>query len=137
MTAGRRWARTLYVILAGLILLGILVEGLIIGPSLFGVTSSGARAHLDVGALLLLVTLPLSVVAVLARLSARMVIASALLFLLALLQVTSGGLGMQPYGIAVLAAIHPANAMLMAGLAVLLLVFGWRERGGRTVEPGA
>jgi hypothetical protein len=137
MTAARRWARTLYVILAGLILLGILAEALIIGPSLFGVTSSGLRAHLDVGALLLLVTLLLPVTALLARLSTRIVIASALLLLLALLQVTSGGLGMRPYGIAVLAAIHPANAALMAALAALLLVFGQRERGDRKVEPGA
>ncbi len=137
MTADRRWARNLYLVLAGLILLGILVEGLIIGPSLFGVTSSGLGAHLNVGALLLLVTLLLPVVALLARLSAGMVAASALLFLLALLQVTSGGLGMQPYGVAVLAAIHPVNAMVMVGLSVLLLAFGWRERRGGTAEPGA
>jgi hypothetical protein len=66
-----------------------------------------------------------------------MVAASALLFLLALFQVTSGGLGMQPYGVAVVAAIHPVNAMVMVGLSVLLLVFGWRERRGGTAEPGA
>lgn len=136
MTGPRRWAQSLYLLLAGIILLGILVEGLIIGPRLFGVTSAGLGLHLDVGALLLLVTLPLPVVALLARFSGAIVGASALLFLLVLLQVTSGGLGMQPYGVAILAAIHPVSAMLMAGLSMLLLVFGWRERRRRTTEPG-
>jgi hypothetical protein len=40
---------------------------------------------------------------------------------------------MQPYRVAVLAAVHPVNAMVMVALSVLLLVFGWRERG-RTGE---
>jgi hypothetical protein len=137
MTGDRRWARNLYLVLVSLVLLGILVEGLIIGPSMFGVTSSGLAAHLNVGALLLLATLLLPVVALLGRLSFGMVAASGLLFLLALLQVTSGGLGMRPYGVAVLAAIHPVNAMVMVGLSVLLHVFGWRERAGRTAEPAA
>lgn len=134
MTAERRWTRNLCLILVSLVLLGILVEGLIIGPSLFGVTTSGLAAHLNVRALLLLLaTLLLPAMALLARLSPWMVAASALLFLLALLQVTSGGLGMQPYRVAILASIHPVNAMVMVGLSVLLLVFGWRERG-RTAE---
>jgi hypothetical protein len=80
-----RFARNLHLFLVGLILLGILVEGLIIGPSLFGLTSSGLAAHLNVGALLLLATLLVPAVAVLARLSSWIVAASALLFLLALL----------------------------------------------------
>lgn len=129
MTADRRWARNLYLVLVSLILLGILIEGLIVGPSLFGITSSGLAAHLKIGGLLLLATLLLPLAALLARLSSGMVAASALLFLLGLLQVTSGGLGMQPYGVAVLAAIHPVNAMVMVGLSVLLLVLGWRVRG--------
>jgi hypothetical protein len=137
MTRPLRWARNLHPLLAGVTLLGTLVEGLIIGPRLFGVTSAGLALHLDIGALLLLVTLPLPVVALLARFSGAMVGASALPFLLVLLQVTSGGLGMQPYGVAVLAAIHPVSAMLMAGLSMLLLVFGWRERRRPRTEPGA
>ena len=31
---------------------------------------------------------------------------------------------------------RPTNAMLMDGLSVLVLVFGWRARRGGTVEPG-
>jgi hypothetical protein len=76
---------------------------------------------------LLVLTLFLPVVALLARLSAGTVAAGALPSLLALLQVTSGGLGMQLYGVAVLAAVHPVSAMAMASLWVLLLVFGWME----------
>lgn len=40
-----RWAQNVYVALAGLILLGIFTQGLLIGTVLFGGSASGRQAH--------------------------------------------------------------------------------------------
>ncbi|MFL5626606.1 MAG: hypothetical protein ACJ788_13540, partial [Ktedonobacteraceae bacterium] len=131
----RRWAQNLYLVLASLILLGILSEGFLIGTSLFAGTIWGRAAHGVLGLLLLLLTLLFPLAGLLARLSGRMTILSAVLFVLTLIQVTLAGLGRSaPF----LAALHPANAMLMFGLNVFLIIQGWqmvRERRSEMKQP--
>ena len=109
--------------MASLILVGIVSEGLLIGPSLFASTSWGRAAHGELGVLLLLLTLLLPVAGRLSRLSGRMIILSTVLFVLALIEVTSAVLGRR---VPFLAALHPANALLMVGLTVVLLMQGWQ-----------
>jgi hypothetical protein len=126
----RRWAYHFYLGVAGLILIGIVIEGLLIGPSLFTATRWGREVHVYLGAVLFLLALLLPIAARLARLPGRLVLLSTGLFILALLEATSAALGRRtPF----LAAVHPANALLMAGLTTVLLVQGWqpmRERRG-------
>ncbi len=118
----RSFAHKLYLAVASLILLGIVSEGVLIGPSLFADTHWGRAVHSDLGAVLFLLTLLLPVVGRLARLSGRVILLSVMLCVLALIQVTSAALGRRS---PVLAALHPANALLMVALTVLLLMQGW------------
>jgi cytochrome bd-type quinol oxidase subunit 1 len=118
-----RFAPKLYLIMVSLILLSIVVEGALIGSSLFAATNFGRAVHGELGGLLLLLTLLLPGVGVWSRLPGRMTLLSTVLFVLALLQVTSAALGRRS---TVLAALHPANALLMVGLTVLLLLQSWR-----------
>jgi hypothetical protein len=132
----RSFALKLYLALVSLLLLGIVSEGVLIGPSLFAATSFGRAVHGDLGAALFLLTLLLPVVGRLSRLPGKMTLLSAGVFVLALIQVTSGTLGRRT---PVLAALHPATALLMTGLTVLLLVQGWQlmwERKGKMNEEG-
>jgi hypothetical protein len=118
----RHWAQILYLVLASLILLGILSQGLLIGPSLFTDTTWGQVAHGVLGTLLLLLTLLLPLVGLLARLSGRMTILGAALFALTLIEMMSAVFGRKaPF----LAALHPVTAMLMVGLNVFLIMQGW------------
>jgi hypothetical protein len=87
-----------------------------------GETTWGRAVHSDLGAVLFLLTLLLPVVGRLARLSGRVILLSVMLCVLALIQVTSAALGRRS---PVLAALHPANALLMVTLTVLLLMQGW------------
>jgi hypothetical protein len=118
----RSFEHKLYLAVASLILLGIVSEGVLIGPSLFADTHRGRAVHSDLGAVLFLLTLLLPVVGRLARLSGRVILLSVMLCVLALIQVTSAALGRRS---PVLAALHPANALLMVTLTVLLLMQGW------------
>lgn len=118
----RRSVYRLYMIMVSLIFLGIVTEGVLIGPSLFAATRWGRTPHFELGVLLLLLTLLLPVVGRFARLPGRMVLLSVVLFVLALIGVTAAGLG---HGSPLLAALHPANAMLMVALTVVLLSQGW------------
>jgi hypothetical protein len=115
----RHWTQKLYLGVASLILIGIVSEGLLIGPSLFATTHWGRAVHGYIGVLLLLLALLLPVAGRLARQSSRMIILSAVLPVLTLIEVTSAVLGKRT---PLLAAIHPANALLMIGLTVLLLI---------------
>ncbi len=121
----RIFAHKLYLAVASLILLGIVIEGLLIGPSLFADTTWGRKAHALLGGVIFLLTLLLPLVGKLSRLSGKMILLSAVLFVLALIQVASADLGRR---VPLLAALHPANAMLMVGLTVLLLIQGWHLR---------
>ncbi len=115
----RRIAHQCYLGVASLILIGIVSEGLLIGPSLFANTSWGRAAHILLGGLLFLLALFLPVAGLLARLSRRMILLSVVLWVLTLIQVMSADLGRR---IPLLAALHPANAMLMVGLTALLFM---------------
>jgi hypothetical protein len=82
----------------------------------------GAGSTWEPGGLIFLLTLLLPVAGRLARLSGRMILLSAVLCVLTLIEVISATLGRR---FPVLAALHPANALLMVGLTVLLLMQGW------------
>jgi hypothetical protein len=125
------FAPKLYLIMISLILLGIVVEGALIGPSLFATTSFGRTIHGDLGGLLLLLTLLLPVVSRLSRMPGRMTLPSAVLFALTLIQALSAALGRR---FLVLAALHPANARLLAALVVLLLMQAWHAMRQRSDE---
>lgn len=130
----RRWAHKLYLVVASLILVGIVSEGVLIGPSLFAATRWGRAIHGDLGALLFLLTLLLPVAARLSRLSGRVILLSGVLCVLTLIEMASAALGRRT---PLSAALHPANALLMAGLTMLLLIQGWhlmRERR-REMKP--
>lgn len=119
----RRWALILYLTLAGLILLSILIQGFLIGTTLFAGAAWGRNAHGLLGTLLALLTLLLPLAGLLARLPGRITILSIALFVLTLIQVILAGLGKSaPF----LAALHPANAMLMFGLTLFLIIQGWQ-----------
>jgi hypothetical protein len=131
-----RFAPRLYLIMISVILLLIVVEGALIGPSLFAITTFGRAAHGDLGGLLLLLTLLLPVVSRLARLPGRMTLLSTVLFALTLIQALSAALGRR---VLVLAALHPANALLLAALSVLLLMQGqylMRQRSDKMQTRG-
>jgi hypothetical protein len=108
----RHFVHKLYLIMVSSILLGIVVEGVLISPSLFATTNFGRPVHGDLGALLL----------GLSRMPGRLTLLSTVLFALTLIQAISAALGRR---FLVLAALHPANALLMAGLTVWLLLQAW------------
>lgn len=120
-----------YLTLAGLILPGILIEGFLIGTSIFAGTAWGRATHGALGLLLLLLTLLLPLAALLAQLPGKMTIWSAVLFALTLLQVTLAGFARS---VPFLAALHPSNAMLLFGLNVILIIQGWQMRGKKRPE---
>ena len=127
----RRWAQNLHLLLASLIALGILSEGVLIGPSVFGDATWGRALHGPLGAVLLLLTLLLPLIGLRARLPRRLTALGAGLFVLTLIQAISGGSGSK---VPVLAALHPANAMLICGLSVVLIFQGWQLRRERRLE---
>jgi hypothetical protein len=135
-SGARRFAHTLYLAVAALILIGILTEGLLIGPSLFAGTTWGRSVHGHLAGPLLLLTLLLPVVGRYSRLPGRMILLSVMLFALTLIEAILAVLGRWA---AVPAALHPANALLMSGLTVLLLLQGWqllRETSDQTNIQG-
>ena len=127
----RNFAQKLYLGVASLILIGIVSEGVLIGPSLFAATHWGRTIHGDVGVLLFGLSLLLPVAGWLSRLPGRMILLNVVLCVLALIEVTSAALGRKA---PLLAALHPANALLMVALTVVLLMHAWRlmrEKRGR------
>src|SRR5712691_10709321 len=103
----RRWAQTLYLVLACLTLLGIFLQGFLIGAFLFGGAIWGKDTHSIVG------------LALLAQVPGRTKVWGFLLFVLMIIQFilpsTSGS-------IPLLAALHPANAMILFGLSLFLIM---------------
>jgi hypothetical protein len=130
-SAVRRFAHGLSLIMISLILLGIVIEGVLIGPSLFASTNFGRAIHGDLGVVLLLLTLLLPVVGGFSRLSRRLIILSVMLCVLTLIEAISAALGRRFSGLAML---HPANAPLMAALAMLLLLQAWHSTWQRNNE---
>ena len=119
----RRWAQNLYLVLASLILLGIFLQGFLIGAFLFGGAIWGKDAHSVVGLALLVLSLLLALVGLLAQVPGRMKIWGFLLFVLVVIQIVLGSIGGNA---PLLAALHPANAMVLFGLS-LFLIFRIRQ----------
>lgn len=115
----RRWVRNLYLVLACLILLGILLQGFLIGAFLFGGATWGRNGHSVMGLVLLVLALLLSLVGLLAQVPGRMKIWGFLLVVLIIIQITLGSIGAN---LPLLAALHPANAMVLFGLSLFLIV---------------
>ncbi len=130
--AHRPWRENLYLIVASLILVGIVGEGLLIGPSLFATTHWGRAAHGDVAVALFVLTLLLAPLGLLARLPGWTILVSGLLFVLTLLQFSTGFLGSRS---AFFAALHPAAALLMAGLTGIVLLQVWHQRNKQGDDP--
>lgn len=119
----RRWALNLYLAWAGLIQLGILLQGFLIGAFLFGGLAWGRDGHGIIGLALLVMSLLLPLIGLLAQLPGRMIGLSFLFFVLVIIQMILGSIG---GNIPLLAALHPANAMILFGLN-LVLIFQVRQ----------
>lgn len=119
----RRWAQNLYLALASLILLGIFLQGFLIGAFLFAGATWGRNAHSSMGLVLLVLSLLLALEGLLAQLPGRMKIWGFLLFVLVFIQMALPSLG---GSVPLLAALHPANAMILFGLN-LFLIFRIRQ----------
>ncbi len=123
MPVARSWAQNLYLGLASLILLGIFLQGFLIGAWLFGGATWGRNGHGFVGLLLLILSLLLALTGLLAQLPTRTKILGFLFFVLVIIQVVLASIsGNAP----LLAALHPANAMVLFGLN-LFLIFRIRQ----------
>lgn len=114
----RRWAQTLYLVVASLILLAIFLQGFLIGAFLFAGALWGRDAHSIVGLVLVVLSLLLALVGLLAQVPGRTKLWGFLLFVLMIIQFilpsTSGS-------VPLLAALHPANAMILFGLSLFLI----------------
>jgi hypothetical protein len=119
----RRWAQNLYLVLASLVLLGIFLQGFLIGAFLFGGAIWGRDGHALMGLVLLALSLLLALVGLLAQVPGRMKIWGFLLFVLVVIQFVLGSIGGNA---PLLAALHPANAMILFGLS-LFLIFRIRQ----------
>jgi Family of unknown function (DUF6220) len=119
----RRWAQNLYLVLASLVLLGIFLQGFLIGAFLFGGATWGRDEHALMGLVLLALSLLLALVGLLAQVPGRMKIWDFLLFVLVVIQYVLGSIGGNA---PLLAALHPANAMILFGLS-LFLIFRIRQ----------
>lgn len=119
MPAARHWTQYLYLVLASLILLGIFLQGFLIGAFLFGGATWGRNGHAIMGLVLLALSLLLALVGLFAQVPGRMKVWGLLLFVLMVIQMVLGSIG---GNIPLLAALHPANAMILFGLNLFLIL---------------
>ena len=119
----RRWALNLYLGLAVLVLLGIFLQGFLIGAFLFGGAEWGVAAHGFLGLGLLLASLLLALAGLAAHRSGRMKWLGFLFFALVILQMVLASIR---GGAPLVAALHPANAMILFGLNLYLIWQTWR-----------
>lgn len=121
--AARRWVLNLYLTLASLILLGIFMQGFLIGAFLFAGALWGQSLHASMGLALLILSLLLAVVGLLAQVPGKMKVWGFLLFVLVIIQMTLASFSGR---IPLLAALHPANAMILFGLTLFLIFRVWQ-----------
>ena len=119
MPVARHWTQYIYLVLASLTLLGIFLQGFLIGAFLFGGATWGRDGHAIMGLVLLALSLLLALVGLLAQVPARMKLWGLLLFVLMVIQMVLGSIG---GNIPLLAALHPANAMILFGLNLFLIL---------------
>jgi hypothetical protein len=112
-----RWSQNLFMGFTGLTLGGIVLQGFFIGAFLFGGADWGLKAHGFTGLALLIVSLALALTGLAAQTSSRMKIMGFVLFALFLIQMFLPSFsGSAP----LVAALHPANAMILFGMSMYL-----------------
>lgn len=118
--------RLLHALVAWAVVLAIVIQVFLAGLSVPQLGGSGSFVtHVDVGRILGIVFLALPLVALLARAGRRRVLQAAGLLGLFIVQ------SILPYldpGLPFMAALHPVNALLMFGLAVVYARTAWRDR---------
>ena len=119
----RHWSQYLYLVIASLILIGIFLQGFLIGAFLFGGAVWGQNIHAFMGFVLLVLSLLLALVGLLAQVPGRTKVWGFLLFVLMIIQFI---LPSTSRSIPLLAALHPANATVLFGLNVFLIVRVWQ-----------
>ena len=118
----RRGALNLYLVLAVLVLLGIFIEGFLIGAFLFGGAGWGVAAHRFTSLGVLVASLLLALVGLAAHRSGKMKLWGFLFLALVVLQMALAGI----HGAPLVAALHPANAMILFGLNLYLIWQTWQ-----------
>jgi len=114
-----RWALNLYLVLAGLIQLGILLQGFLIGALLFAGAAWGKNLHGTMGLVLLIMALLLALVGLLTPMPGRIKVVGFVFFALVIIQMLLASLGSS---VPLVAALHPANAMILFGLNIFLII---------------
>lgn len=118
--------RQAHAIAAWLVVLAILVQVWLAGAAIPQLGGNGSFAtHVDFGYLIGLFVLILLILAVVARAGRRRIGQAAGLLVLYVIQ---SSLPYMDPGLPAAAALHPVNALLMFGLAVLYARAVWRER---------
>lgn len=126
--------RTVHAVVAWAVVGAIVIQVLLAGLSIVQLGGSGSFVtHVEVGRILGIVFLLLVVTAVLARAGRRAIAGAAGLLGLYVVQ------SILPYmdpGLPFLAALHPVNALVMFGLAVMYARAAWRERATSAASAG-
>jgi hypothetical protein len=112
-----RWAQNLYLGLTGLTLGGIVLQGYFIGAYLFAGADWGLRAHGITGLALVIASLAVALSGLSAQASARMKIMGFLLFVLFFIELRLPSFSDSA---PLVAALHPALAMILLGLGIYL-----------------
>ena len=124
-------ARTAHVWLAWLFAAGVLVQGYLAGSGLAQLGGSGNfDLHRNVGYALGLVSLLVLVAAIVGRLSRAQIGWSGLLLILYVVQTS---LPFMREDMPAIAALHPANAMIMLVLSVVIAVRARRDAAGSSI----
>lgn len=116
---GRLVLRRVYVVWAWIIAVAVVVQVFLAGMYVFGISS--IAAHAINGSFLLLATLLGGIFALIARVPGRDIGMSWALFGLVILQVVLIEVGNLP-GLQILKAFHPVNALVIFGIASMLVV---------------
>jgi hypothetical protein len=112
-----RGAQNLFMGLTGVTLGGIVLQGFFIGAFLFAGADWGLKAHGFTGLALLIVSLALALTGLAAQTSSRRKIMGFVLFALFLIQFFLPAFSSSA---PLVAALHPANAMILFGMGMYL-----------------
>jgi len=117
-------ARTIFLVVAAILVIGLFVQVFLAGLGVFS-DYSDFFTHRDMGYTLSLLPVVLIVAGLLGRMGRRLVLLSLLLGLLFLLQSVFVGIRSDQPG---LAALHPVNGFLILLLAIFILREAWVQR---------
>jgi hypothetical protein len=118
-STAQRGVQNVYLGLAGLILAGIVLQGFFIGAYLFAGAEWGLRIHGFTGLVLVILALVLAAMGLPTNLSGRAKTLGFVLFGLTFIQMTLPSFSDTA---PLVAALHPANAMILFGLIMYLLM---------------